>query len=331
MATITKVEFYSGTTKIGEDLTSPYTLNWSTGAVGAHALKAKAILSDNTVVESPIVNITINAAVAGFSAETTAYMNQIAIANDSTLVYAGTAYETTGAALWTAVEAAVSGLKTNGLYTKMHYFRPRIGGTAVKHAVNLINPTSVLGTYTNAWTHSGAGSQATATNSLFDTGFNPSTSQTAGNSGLTVSVITDENTLDNSPIIGAYTADGDNAVIYAIKLTASNYMRVRYNAGVVAFSPADPVGKTGPMTVSRVGGSTNFRFFRKGAFIHEGAGTGTNPDKNLYEATINGLSVTSWAGTFGVTAAHTGLTDTEAANLHTIISDLELALKRKTW
>lgn len=41
--TVSKVEFYNGSTKLGEDLSSPYSFTWNNVAAGNYALTAKAI------------------------------------------------------------------------------------------------------------------------------------------------------------------------------------------------------------------------------------------------------------------------------------------------
>jgi hypothetical protein len=41
--TVTKVEFYNGTTKLGEDLTAPYSFTWSGVAAGTYSLTARAV------------------------------------------------------------------------------------------------------------------------------------------------------------------------------------------------------------------------------------------------------------------------------------------------
>ena len=38
--TISKVEFFQGTTKVGEDTTSPYAFNWTNVAAGSYVLSA---------------------------------------------------------------------------------------------------------------------------------------------------------------------------------------------------------------------------------------------------------------------------------------------------
>ncbi|MES2284141.1 MAG: Ig-like domain-containing protein [Bacteroidota bacterium] len=66
--TIQKVEFFDGTTKLAEVLTSPYDFTWSTATAGLHSLKAKATDSGNNSVVSTIINITlINALTASIT------------------------------------------------------------------------------------------------------------------------------------------------------------------------------------------------------------------------------------------------------------------------
>lgn len=57
--TITKVEFYNGANKIGEDLTSPYTFTWSNVAMGNYVVTAKAI-DDAGGSTSASVNISVS-------------------------------------------------------------------------------------------------------------------------------------------------------------------------------------------------------------------------------------------------------------------------------
>lgn len=58
--TITKVEFFNGTTKIGEDVTSPYSFIWSNAAVGNHSVTAKATDNENNTTTSTAVAISVS-------------------------------------------------------------------------------------------------------------------------------------------------------------------------------------------------------------------------------------------------------------------------------
>ncbi|PVY40665.1 DUF4082 domain-containing protein [Pontibacter virosus] len=62
---ITRVEFYSGGTKIGEDLTSPYTYSWGNVAAGTYQLTARAFDNLEVATISTVVNITVNSASLG--------------------------------------------------------------------------------------------------------------------------------------------------------------------------------------------------------------------------------------------------------------------------
>ncbi|WP_282124648.1 glycosyl hydrolase [Algibacter mikhailovii] len=58
--TVAKVEFYDGTTKIGEDDSEPYSFEWSGASIGAHQISAKA--TDNAGGEgtSQTINISVD-------------------------------------------------------------------------------------------------------------------------------------------------------------------------------------------------------------------------------------------------------------------------------
>jgi hypothetical protein len=59
--TISKVEFYNGITKLGEDLVAPYTLNLSSLTIGSYSLTAKATDSGGaSTSSSPAVILTVN-------------------------------------------------------------------------------------------------------------------------------------------------------------------------------------------------------------------------------------------------------------------------------
>ena len=51
---ITMVEFYNGTTKLGEDATSPYTFDWNDVAAGSYTIEAKAIADDGATATASV-------------------------------------------------------------------------------------------------------------------------------------------------------------------------------------------------------------------------------------------------------------------------------------
>jgi hypothetical protein len=59
--TVTKVEFFNGTTKLGEDTTAPYTFTWSGVGGGTYSLTAKATDEDGATTTSSASTITVSA------------------------------------------------------------------------------------------------------------------------------------------------------------------------------------------------------------------------------------------------------------------------------
>ena len=59
--TISKVEFYQGSTLVGTVSASPYTCNWSNVAAGAYVLTAEAYDSDGAATTSTVITITVEA------------------------------------------------------------------------------------------------------------------------------------------------------------------------------------------------------------------------------------------------------------------------------
>ena len=65
--TIANVEFYQGTTKLGEDSTSPYSLTWENVAKGSYNLTAVATDDRGASTTSSIIDIVVNSQPTGYS------------------------------------------------------------------------------------------------------------------------------------------------------------------------------------------------------------------------------------------------------------------------
>lgn len=59
--TVSKVEFFNGSTKLGESLTAPYSFAWNGVTTGNYALTAKATDNSNAATTSSIINISVQA------------------------------------------------------------------------------------------------------------------------------------------------------------------------------------------------------------------------------------------------------------------------------
>jgi hypothetical protein len=58
---VSKVEFFEGTNKIGETATAPYRFEWTNVAAGTYALTTKVTDNKNAITSSEIVTVTVNA------------------------------------------------------------------------------------------------------------------------------------------------------------------------------------------------------------------------------------------------------------------------------
>ena len=58
--TVTKVEFFAGSTKIGEDTSAPYSISWNNVSAGNYTLTAKATDDDGASTTSEAVTVSIN-------------------------------------------------------------------------------------------------------------------------------------------------------------------------------------------------------------------------------------------------------------------------------
>jgi chitinase len=57
--TVVRVEFFAGTTRLGEDTTAPYTHPWNTGAAGTYRFTARATDNAGATANSTQVTITV--------------------------------------------------------------------------------------------------------------------------------------------------------------------------------------------------------------------------------------------------------------------------------
>ncbi|MEN8248866.1 MAG: glycosyl hydrolase [Bacteroidota bacterium] len=87
---VTLVEFYDGTTKIGEDATNPYSINWNGASLGDHELTAKAIDNGGGMGTSQIVNVSINEVKSCIETSTEALEGAFSVGYKATFETVGT-------------------------------------------------------------------------------------------------------------------------------------------------------------------------------------------------------------------------------------------------
>lgn len=94
--TISKVEFFNGTSKLGEDTSSPYSFTWSNVAAGNYTLSAKAIDNGGAVGTSASVNISVGSGNISPSTSITAPANNASFSAPASIVISATASDSDG-------------------------------------------------------------------------------------------------------------------------------------------------------------------------------------------------------------------------------------------
>jgi len=88
--TITLVEFYNGTLKIGEATAAPYNFNWTTASVGNHSIKAVATDSGGAQATSHVVNISVSQVMSCTETASEAQQGAFSVGYESTFETVGT-------------------------------------------------------------------------------------------------------------------------------------------------------------------------------------------------------------------------------------------------
>mgnify|MGYP001168397595 FL=1 len=87
---VTKVEFFAGSTKIGEDTSDPFTFSWANAAVGTHQLTAKATDDVGATTTSQAVEITVNEVVSCVITDNEASQGSFSVGYETTFETVGT-------------------------------------------------------------------------------------------------------------------------------------------------------------------------------------------------------------------------------------------------
>ena len=108
--------------------------------------------------------------------ETIDFMASLGIADDATAYYPATIYERTGNQFFQYMNTLVLVAKSIGL-AKFKTIWPRLGGTAARHGINLVNPANTDAAHRSeffgGWVHGPTGALPNGTNSHVNCHINP--------------------------------------------------------------------------------------------------------------------------------------------------------------
>lgn len=131
-ATITRVDFLSGSTLLGSSTTAPFTFNWTPTATGAVSLTARVTDSNNAVVNSTAVSVTV--AASGLSVSMTAPAANANLTGNATVTLSASASASAPATV-ASVAFFVDGNQVGALDTVAPYAVSWVAAPAGLHSI----------------------------------------------------------------------------------------------------------------------------------------------------------------------------------------------------
>ena len=237
--------------------------------------------------------------------------------------------ETPSSTIGQAITDLVVGLKTYNIWSKMKAIYPFVGGTADKHKYNLKDARDLDASFrlvfNGGWTHTSTGALPNGTNGFADTKLLPSSQLSQDSVHLSYYSRTD---VRNKTCIDIG-VDTDPAFYINYNYNGFNFKGLNRSQSLVGslFNPT-----TGLLIGNRPD-STTEKYYHKGTLIDTLSENSSGlPTQNIYIGAIwsrffSGAGEfsnreTAWA------SIGSGLTDTDASNLYTLVEDFQTTLGR---
>lgn len=237
-----------------------------------------------------------------------------------------TASGITDATQQSAINNLVTGLKTDGIWTKMKALYPFVGGTASAHKFNLKDPRDLDAAFrlvfNGGWTHSANGATPNGTNAYANTYLIPSTHLTTSSAHFAKYNRT--NDLLGNKIDGVYNINSFLQHHY----TAANAIIGEVGA-LISYTQTD---SRGLFTATRTATNTSKLFKNSTQQGSTNTSTITNiPIISAYIGARNSAGTAQYYNSYECAFASIGdgLTDTEAANFYTAVQTFNTALSRQ--
>ena len=237
-----------------------------------------------------------------------------------------------------ATRTLFNSLVTSGIYSKLDFMYPIIGGNSNGHKFNAINPLDTNGanrlTFFGGWTHSSTGMQGNGINAYADTYYQPVTEAFMSDSSASIGVYVRDLSASSYPIeMGAtYYSNGCSL---SVKMDSATNIIGNLFDGLTETNFASSA-QTGDFIITKTE-SASVRVYRRGvlATTISAAGSVAPSSGNLYVGAGNdtripvadNFSPRELAFVFG----GQGLTATEATNISTYINTFQTTLGRNTY
>jgi hypothetical protein len=242
-----------------------------------------------------------------------------------------------------AINTLTTDLKNAGLWSKMKAIYPFVGGTAASHKWNLKDPRDLDAafrlSFVGGWTHSSTGADPNGTNGYANTFLWHAGALQRDSAHLSIYIR--EISTQNSPTripIGTFGANGGNAFSFiAPAMSGGSTSEGQMNG--TNYNPAvyTDTKKRGYYTVSRTL-STEYEIYDTGASrqtkLNNSSAYTDNLARSIYIGALNNLDGVGGAyyytdSQISFATIGDGLTDTDAANLYTIVQKYQTTLGRQ--
>lgn len=284
-------------------------IGWLRGAIN-NLISWGSIYEDSWSGDTDIVGVDADAAAYFTAAGITDSTEQSAV-NQLVLDLKGTGNTTNNSDLWTSKLHAVYAISPTSLAAA---------------AYNLRDTTNFNITWANSPTHSSSGVVGNGTNQYGDTNFNPNTSASLNDFGVTIAINTNETSSDVD--LGVRSA---TTTFVQLNSYFSGSAQGIINTDAVGFTSAANANTIGVYTAVRRT-STDTELYKNGASIDTKSDTSVSlPNGNIFILARNLIGTGAEAHSlrrFSFAAIHTGLTDNEAQDLYDAINTYNTALSR---
>lgn len=276
------------------------------------------------LVKTVTRNFNIEASVI-YEAETTTYMNAMAIPNNGD----ASIYTITNSQLWGAVNNLVLELKAESLFNIIVRLYLKLGSIASKQSINL-KDVNANGTFFGGWVHDETGSIANGVNSYFNSkvslnelfGGN-------GNNGI-IQVVNDLQLGSNQyqASIGARETSNAQTLLYLGFNYSIDQVAPYVKQGLGASANGIGKGVHALVLQGAIG-----KHFKNGVLEKSGTVSGNNPTAIIYEGSRNllGSADSYFKGTIGSSVYAGDITDVQAAKIYNALDTFESAIGRKKY
>jgi hypothetical protein len=222
-----------------------------------------------------------------------------------------------------AVNQLVLDLKANNIWNSMLVIYPMVGASASACAQNL-KSSSFSGTFSGGWTFASTGVTPNGTNGYMNSSLVPSTSLTQNSAHISGYSRTDSL---SGGLFGSYNTSATNGLYTNPKFTGNQQQSANNSSPGSANTSTN---SNGFWINSRIV-STTFKIYRNSSIFQTSSSNSTGlTSYSIYIGGINAAGTIEYGNReVAFASIGTGLSDTDASNLYTVVQAFQTSLSRQ--